>query len=74
MVYLAYNNKEVDGLSFAEKTVYLLETTSKCVNLDSVCMSHLITSIAFYIRAEAKIGVNTMKAETQLNLREFNYL
>lgn len=29
VLYLAYNNNEVDELLFAEKTVYLLETTNK---------------------------------------------
>ena len=57
MLYFIYNT-EVDGLLFSEKKVFLLENMNKIDNIDSVCISHLIISIALYTRAGTKILVS----------------
>lgn len=72
MLYFTYNT---EGDRLLIKQFICWKVQINLINLDSVCIPHLIISIAFSIRAGAKISVHAMKAETPIEAkREFSYL
>lgn len=72
MLYFTYNT---EGDRLLIKQFICWKVQINLINLDSVCIPHLIISIAFSTRAGAKISVHAMKAETPIEAkREFSYL